>query len=132
MEGTRVITIQVELDCRNLGGSMLLLPFAVLWLGSNTCREMLNHILVECLYRPTALATGEVVKIFCTKQEVVTETGIAARIEREIANATTCIEMYVMTVITSFSTFSFAFKITSRPTAAPSRASINPFEVLMR
>jgi hypothetical protein len=89
MEGTRVITIQVELDCRKLGGSMLLLPFDGLWLGSNTCREMLNQVLDGYLDRPTALATAEVVKMICTKQEVVTEIGIAARIEREIANATT-------------------------------------------
>ena len=60
----------------------------------------------------------------------MTETGIAARIEREIANATACIEMPVPTVVTSFSTFSFTFKITSRPTATPSREVVNPFEVM--
>jgi hypothetical protein len=38
--------------------------------------------------------------------------------------------MFVVTVITSFSTFSFTFKITSRQTAAPSREIINPFEVM--
>ena len=130
MEGPRVLTIVVELDSRRLGGSMVLLPFDVVWLSSNTCREMLKLVLIEHLDRPTALAAAEVVKMLCTKQEVVTESGIAARIEREIANATTCIEMSVMTVITFFSTFSFTFKITSRPTATPSREIINPFEVM--
>jgi hypothetical protein len=75
-----VITIVVELDSRRLGGSMLLLPFDVAWLSSNTCREMLKLVLNEHLDRPTALATAEVVKRLCTKQEVVTESGIAARI----------------------------------------------------
>ncbi len=102
MEGTRVMTIVVQLDSRRLGGSMLLLPFDVAWLSSNTCREMLKLVLIEHLDRPAALATAEVVCMFCTKQEVVTEYGIAARIEREIANATTCIEMPILAVITSF------------------------------
>jgi hypothetical protein len=113
-----------------LAGSMLLLPFDVAWLSSNTCREMLKLVLIEHLKRPTVLAATEVVKMSCTKQEVVTETSIAARIERKTANATTCIEMFVLTVITSFSTFSFTFKITSRPTAVPSREIINTFEVM--
>jgi hypothetical protein len=130
MEGTRVITIVVELDSRRLGGSMMLLPFGIAGLSSNTCREMLKLVLIEHLDRPTALAIAEVIKMFCTKQEVMTESGIDARIEREIANAITCIEMYVMTVTTSFSTFSFTFKITSRPTATPSREIINPFIVM--
>ena len=102
MEGTRVITIVVELDSRRLGGSMMLLPFGIAGLSSNTCREMLKLVLIEHLDRPTALAIAEVIKMFCTKQEVMTESGIDARIEREIANAITCIEMSFLTVITSF------------------------------
>ena len=78
-----MITILVELGARMLGGSLWLLPFDVLWLGSNTCRKLLNHVLVEHLERHTALAIAEVVKIFCTKQEVVTEYDITVRIERD-------------------------------------------------
>jgi hypothetical protein len=69
MEGTRIITIIVDLDSRKLGGSMLLLPFEVRWLESNTCaasywsvvKALLKHVLVENIDRHTALATVEVV-----------------------------------------------------------------------
>ena len=116
-----MITIIVELGSRKLGGSMLLLPFDDEWLGSNTCRDMLQHVLVRHLDRPIVLATAEIVKRFYTKQEVVTESGLTFRLEKEIANATTCLDMHVIRGIKAFSTFSFSFKITSLPITAPSR-----------
>jgi hypothetical protein len=109
---------------------MLLVPFDVEWLEANTCRELLKRVLTEHLDRPTALATAESVKLFCTRQEVVTETDLAARVEREMSNATSCIAQAVMVVVKEFSTLSFAFKITSRPTATPSSARVNPFEIM--
>ena len=130
MDGMRVITVLVEVDSRKLGGSMLLLPFEDAWLSSNTCRELLLHVLVTHLERPTALVTAEHVKMFCSKQEVVTESGLSARVEKEIANATGCVDMPVLSVIKAFSTLSFTFKITSRPTATASRPIINPFDIM--
>jgi len=109
---------------------MMLLPFEVQWLESNTRHELLKRVLVEHLHRHTALTTTEVLNMFCTKQEVVIESGLNVHIEREIANATACIEMIVMAVVKAFSTLSFAFKITSRPTATPSSARKNTCEVM--
>ena len=66
-------TILVEVDSRRLcGGSMLLLPFHDEWLASNTCRELLLHVLVTHLDRHAALVTGEQINMFCINQEVVT------------------------------------------------------------
>jgi hypothetical protein len=123
-----MISILVEVDSKKLGGNMLLIPFEEAWLASNTCREMLHTVLVHHLDRPTALVTAEHVKMFCAKQEVVTESGLAARVEKEIANATACIDMHALSVIKAFSTLCFTFKITSRPTATATREVINPFD----
>ena len=43
-----MLTIVVELDSRSLWGSMLLLPFDVAWLSSNSCRDMLKLGLTCC------------------------------------------------------------------------------------
>ena len=40
----RMMTIQVELDSRRLGGSALLIPFADSMLASTTCRELLQVV----------------------------------------------------------------------------------------
>ncbi len=72
MNEVRMLTILVEMDSKRLGGTMLLLPFEVEWLIDNTCRELLHHVRVDHLEHPTALVTAEVVKLFCTKHEVVT------------------------------------------------------------
>jgi hypothetical protein len=87
MNEARMLTILVELDAKRLGGTMLLLPFEVEWLASSTCREMLPHVLVHHLGHPTAIVTAEVIEMFCTKQEVVTESGFTARLEKEVASA---------------------------------------------
>jgi hypothetical protein len=68
-----MITILVELNSRKFGRSMKLLPFDDGWPGSNTCCDMLHNVLVTPLKKqPSALATLEIVKMCCTKQEVVT------------------------------------------------------------
>jgi hypothetical protein len=72
MDGMRMITILVEVDSKKLGGNMLLLPFDEAWLASSTCREMLLHVLIHQLDRPTALVAAGHVEMFRAKQEVVT------------------------------------------------------------
>ncbi len=66
----------------------MLLPFEDAGLVSNTCRELLLHVLVTHSDRPTALAIAEHIKMLCSKQEVVTESGLSTRVEKEIYNAT--------------------------------------------
>jgi hypothetical protein len=51
----RMITVLVEVDSKKLDGNILLLPFEEAWLASNTCREMLLHVLGHHLDRTTAL-----------------------------------------------------------------------------
>ena len=46
-----MISILVEVDSKKLGGNMLLIPFEEAWLASNTCREILNNVLVHHLDR---------------------------------------------------------------------------------
>ncbi len=69
MEEMRLLTIHVEMDSRRLGGSLLLLPFGDAWLSSNTCRDLLSHVLVTTLDRPTALVNAE------ASTELFTPTG---------------------------------------------------------
>ena len=88
MDGIPVLTILVEMDSRRLGGSMLLLLFDNAWLASNTCRELLLHVLVTHLDRPTDLVIAEHINMFRPKQEVVTESGLCARVQKDVANAT--------------------------------------------
>ncbi len=75
MDGMRVLSIFVEVDSRRLGGSMLLLPFAMRMRGQHPIRVanyVLLHVLFTPLDRPTALAIAEHIKMFCSKQQVVT------------------------------------------------------------
>jgi hypothetical protein len=115
-----MLTILVEVDSKKLGGDMLLLPFEETWLAANTCLELLLQVLVRQLYRPIARVTAEQVKMLCSKQEVVTKSGLAARLEKEVSNATGCIDMLVLSVITT------------RPTASPTRSIINPFDRMLK
>ena len=126
MEGYRMLNVQVVLDSHTIGGSTMLIPFEVAWLGEHTCRQMLEHVLNVHFQRPEVLATVELVTLMCVRG--------TARVDRQMANATACLDFYVSFVIESFSTLDFNFKLTSRPTeaqAASSRPVINPF-VLMR
>ena len=64
----RMMTIQVELDSRRLGGSALLIPFADSMLASTTCRQLLQQVLAEHLDKPDLHATSEKVSMFIIKQ----------------------------------------------------------------
>ena len=63
----RMITIQVELDSRRLGGSALLIPYADNILASTTCRQMLQGVLTDHLHQPDLLATMEKVSMHIIK-----------------------------------------------------------------
>ena len=130
----RMMTIQVELDTRRLGGSALLVPFADTMLASTTCRDLLQQVLIEHLQQPDLLHTAEKVSMFVIKQhDNVSGSGRKTRVDKDLANATTCLDMSALSVIESFSTQSFNFKLTSKPTAAPqARTLLDAFEVLKR
>jgi len=130
----RVLTIQVELDSRRLGGSALLIPFADNMLATTTCREMLESVLSEHLQQPDLLATTEKVSMFTIKQhDDVTGSSRKTRMDKDLANATACLDMPTFSAIESFSTQSFNFKVTSRPVAAPQARNLhNAFDVMKR
>ncbi len=128
-----MLTIHVELDGRRLGGSLLLLPFSDAWLSSNTCRDLLIQILDKNFNRSTALVNAEVINMFCIKQQdTVTGACRNARVDKDMANATACLDMKVMSVIDGFSTLYFSFKISSLPTTSSSQPRTNPFELMRR
>ncbi len=58
MDDTRILTDHVEVDSRKLGGTMRLLPFPVVWLESNTCRELLRCVLAEAVAATTTTTTN--------------------------------------------------------------------------
>ena len=59
--------------------------------------------------------------------------GRETRVDKDLANATACLDMFALSVIESFSTRSFNFKLTAKPTVAPQgRSLLNAFEVLKR
>jgi len=45
MESFRMLSVYVDLDSRQLGGSALLLPLKVAWLAFHTCRRIVQHVL---------------------------------------------------------------------------------------
>jgi len=128
----RIMTIQVELDSRRLGGSALLIPFADSMLASTTCRQLLQQVLAEHLDKPDLLATSEKVSMFIIKQhDNVSGSGRKTRVDKDLANATDCMDMTALSVIEAFSTQFFTFKVTSQPAETPqARTLLNAFEVL--
>ena len=85
----RMMTIQVELDSRRLGGSALLIPYADNILASTTCRQMLQGVLTDHLQQPDLLATVEKVSMHIIKQQDnVSGSGRKTRVDKDIANAT--------------------------------------------
>ena len=62
MDDTRILTDQVEVDSRKLGGTMMMLPFPLVWLKKYTCRELLRCVPDDHLDIPKILVTAEVVK----------------------------------------------------------------------
>jgi len=133
MEAVSMMTIRVELDNRAINGNTLLIPFTEVWLAENTCRQLLENVLAIHLNKPDLLNNAESVKMFCVKQQdTVTGSGKKARVDKEMANATACLEYSVSFVIDSFSTNSFYFKIFSLPRQATVRPVVNPLQVLMQ
>ena len=65
----RMITIQVELDSRRIGGIAMLIPYVDNILASTTCRQMLQGGLTDQLQLPDLLATAEKVSMFIIKQQ---------------------------------------------------------------
>ena len=63
MDSLRLLTVQVELDLRRLGGSALLIPFDDAWLESNPCRQLLKHVLDEQLDESDVLVAADEVKM---------------------------------------------------------------------
>ena len=101
----RMITVQVELDSRRLGGSALLIPFADRMLASTTCRQLLQQVLTEHLDQPDLLATLEKVSLFVIKQhDNISGSGRKTRVDKDMANATACMDMTALSVIEAFST----------------------------
>jgi hypothetical protein len=125
MEGFRILNVHVVLDSHTIGGNTMLISFEVTWLGEHTCRQLLAHVLDIYLKRPEVPATVEHVTLFCVRGLV--------RVDKQMANATACLEFNVSFVIDSFSTLDFNFKLTSLPAqaqASSSRPVINPFVVM--
>ena len=132
-----MLTILVEQDSRKLGGTTLLIPFQELWLINNTCRQLLQFVLNEHLNLPDVLVGASQVKMFCMQQEESTSgSGRKKRVDKDLANATACLDCTCMFVVESFSTQSFRFRIIPAETpaaAAPTRAQqVNPFERMMQ
>ena len=89
MDEQRMMTVQVELDSRRLGGSALLIPYADSWLASTTYRHFLSRVLTDHLQRPEIIATAKQVSICIIKQrDNVTGSGRKTRVDKDLANAT--------------------------------------------
>jgi hypothetical protein len=103
MEGVRMLTVLVEQDSRKLGGNTLLIPFEESWLANNSCRELLQFVLSKHLELPDVLVATSQVKMFCMQQqESASGSGRKARFDKELANATACLDCKVLYVIDSF------------------------------
>jgi len=117
-----------------IGGSALLIPYADTWLASTYCRLFLDQVLNEHLHKLDVLSTSEQVSMFIIKQHGnVTGSGRKTRVDKDLANATPCLDMTVLSVCESFPTQYFTFKINSRPTAIPQARSLqNAFKIMRR
>ncbi len=101
----RMMTIQVESDTRRLGGITLLIPFSDNILASTTCRNLLMAILIGHLDQPDLLQSVEKVSMIVIKQhDNVSGSSRKTRADMDLANATTCLDMFALFVIESFST----------------------------
>ena len=101
----RVITIQVELDSRGLGGSAMLIHYVDNILASITCRQVMQGFLTDHLQQLDLLVTVEKVSTFIIKQQDnVSSSGRKTRVDKDIANATACMDLSAISVIESYST----------------------------
>ncbi len=106
----RMIRIQVEMDSRRLGGSALLIPFANNMLASTICRQILQGVLTDHLPQPDLLAiTEKIIK----QHDDVSCFGRKTRVDKDLANATACLDLNVMSSIETFLNRYFTFKVTS-------------------
>ena len=95
-----MLTIVVEQDSRKFGGSTLLIEFDKSWLAKNSGRELLANVLCEHLELSDVLASTSQVKIFCMQQQESTlGSGRKVRVDKELANATACLDCKVLYVI---------------------------------
>ncbi len=132
MESVSMMTIRVELDNRT-SGSILLIPFTETWLADHSCRQLLENLYLSShLNEPDLFSNAESVNIFCLKQQdTVTWLGKKSRVDKEMANATACLDYIVSLVVDSFYTHSFYFKTCSLPRQATVRPVVNPSEIIM-
>jgi hypothetical protein len=72
--------------------------------------------------------------MFVIKQhDNISGSGRKTRVDKDLANASACLDMSALSVINSFSKQSFNFKLTSKPAVAPqAKILLNVFEVLKR
>jgi hypothetical protein len=126
-----MMTIQMDLDNRTMG-SILLIPLTEAWLADHTCRRLLENVLNTRPYEADLLSNAESVKMFCLKQQgIVNGPGKKSRVDKEMANATACLDYNVSFVVDSFSTHSFYFEICSLPRQATVRPVVNPFDIII-
>ncbi len=103
------------------------------WLAEHTCRQLLEHVLCTHLEHPDVLINAESVKLFCMKHEdTVTGSGKKIRVDKEMANATACLDYKVSFVTESFSTQKFTFKVVSLPKEPQAKPVINPLTIIMQ
>jgi hypothetical protein len=98
---------------------------------------LLAFVLNEHLKLTGVLAATSEVKMFCIQHEESTSrSGRKARVNRDLANATACLDYKVTFVIESFSTYSFRLKLF--PAEAPDPAisaraeRVNTFQMMMQ
>ncbi len=101
-----MLTVQIEVDGRTLGGNEL----TDAWLGENSCRHLLAHVLAEHHPRPNFLATVHEVKLMCKKQQETTMNRLDIR---EFANATPCMDISLSAITVALNPQSFHFKLAS-------------------
>ena len=97
-----MITIQVELDSRRLGGSAMLIPHADIIWASTTCRQILQGVLTDHLQQPDLLATVEKVSMLIIQQhDNISGSGRKTPVDKDIANVTACMDLSGMSLIES-------------------------------
>ena len=94
-------------------------------------KEFLPTIYISHTY---IRAIVEKVSIHIIKQQDnITSSRRETRVDKDIANATACMDLSAMSVIESYSTQYFTFKLTSQPTATPqARSLVNASNVMRR
>ncbi len=131
MESFRMLTVQVDLDSRQRGGSALLLPLKDAWLASHTCRQFMQYVLDgHFTDKKDALARAESVALYYVKKP--SNISGAGSCRATLANATVCLDLEVLSVIDAFATLHFTFNIASLPSANPVLATINAFDLIRR